>query len=244
MPPAPPWGILGVCSILCTSPAEWGPAGWGAGGVNLVRIGEKVIDRQRIHRMVDRILELRASGLSQQDVAHALGVDRTLVSRLESLGEVRRGQRLGLVGFPVGNRHDLEEVARSEGVDFVWLLTEDERRRFIGERSGADLLDEVMALIARARELDHLIFLGSDMRIRLVEALLGADRVTGIEIGTSPITEDRYVDPEAIRRLIRQLRSARDEGRSPRAGAASGVGSGGTGTGTAGAGGPDVPPRG
>ena len=221
------------------------PGGVGVGGVNLVRIGEKVIDRQRIHRMVDRILELRASGLSQQDVAHELGVDRTLVSRLESLGEVRRGQRLGLVGFPVGNRQELEEVARSEGVDFVWLLTEDERRRFIGERSGAALLNDVMALIARARELDHLIFLGSDMRIRLVEALLGPDRVTGIQIGTSPITEDRYVDPEAIRQVIRQLRNARDrdDGRSPRHGVASGVGSLGavTGTGTDGTAGADAP---
>ena len=221
------------------------PGGAGVGGVNLVRIGEKVIDRQRIHRMVDRILELRASGLSQQDVAHELGVDRTLVSRLESLGEVRRGQRLGLVGFPVGNRQELEEVARSEGVDFVWLLTEDERRRFIGERSGAALLNDVMALIARARELDHLIFLGSDMRIRLVEALLGPDRVTGIQIGTSPITEDRYVEPEAIRQVIRQLRNARDrdDGRSPRHGVASGVGSLGavTGTGTDGTAGADAP---
>ncbi|GAB6877146.1 transcriptional regulator [Thermaerobacter litoralis] len=179
--------------------------------MELVRIGDKVIDRQRIYRMVDRILELRASGLSQQDVAHELGIDRTLVSRLESLGEVRRGQKLGLVGFPVGNREALEEVARSEGVDFVWLLTEEERRRFIGERSGAALLNDLMALIARARELDHLIFLGSDMRIRLVEALLGPDRVTGIQIGTSPITEDRFVDPEALRQLIRQLRVPRED---------------------------------
>ena len=179
--------------------------------MELVRIGDKVIDRQRIYRMVDRILELRASGLSQQDVAHELGIDRTLVSRLESLGEVRRGQKLGLVGFPVGNREALEEVALSEGVDFVWLLTEEERRRFIGERSGAALLNDLMALIARARELDHLIFLGSDMRIRLVEALLGPDRVTGIQIGTSPITEDRFVDPEALRQLIRQLRVPRED---------------------------------
>ncbi|ADU52203.1 helix-turn-helix domain protein [Thermaerobacter marianensis DSM 12885] len=188
--------------------------------MDLVRIGDKVIDRQRIYRMVDRILELRASGLSQQDVAQELGIDRTLVSRLESLGEVRRGRKLGLVGFPVGNRQALEEVARSEGVDFVWLLTEEERRRFIGERSGAALLNDLMLLIARARELDHLIFLGSDMRIRLVEALLGPDRVTGIQIGTSPITEDRFVDPEQIRRLIRHLRVPRDEGRPPRDGAA------------------------
>ena len=179
--------------------------------MDLVRIGDKVIDRQRIYRMVDRILELRASGLSQQDVAHELGVDRSLVSRIESLGEVRRGRKLGLVGFPVGNRRELEELARAEGLDFVWLLTEEERRRFIAERSGAALLDDLMALIARARELDHLIFLGSDMRIRLVEALLGPDRVTGIQIGVSPITEDRYVDPEAVRQLVRHLRLAGPE---------------------------------
>lgn len=175
--------------------------------MELVRIGDKVVDRSRIHQMVDRMLELRASGLSQQDVADALGVDRTLVSRLESLGEVRRGRKLGLIGFPVGNRQELEELARREGIDFVWLLTEAERRAFINERSGAALLNDLMALIARARSLDHVIFLGSDMRIRLVEALLGPGRVTSIQIGVSPITSDQYVDVETIARLIRHLRS-------------------------------------
>lgn len=177
--------------------------------MDLVRIGEKVVDRNRIYRMVDRILELRASGLSQQDVADELGIDRTLVSRLESLGEVRRGRKLGLIGFPVENRRELEELARAEGIDFVWLLTEAERRAYIGEKNGAELLNDIMLLIARVRELDHVIFLGSDMRIRLVEALLGPERVTGIQIGVSPITEDRYVDPERIRQLVRNLKADR-----------------------------------
>ncbi|PZN12388.1 MAG: transcriptional regulator [Bacillota bacterium] len=175
--------------------------------MELIRIGDKVVDRTRIYRMVDRILELRASGLSQQEVADKLGIDRTLVSRLESVGEVRRGRRIGLVGFPVKNRQELEELARAEGIDFVWLLTDAERRAWVAEKSGAELLNEIMVLIAQARELDHVIFLGSDMRIRLVEALLGSDRVTGIQIGSSPITEDRYVNPERIRQLVRHLKA-------------------------------------
>jgi transcriptional regulator len=69
--------------------------------VDLIRIGEKIISRRRIDQYVSRMLELRAKGLSQAEVAGRLGVDRTLVSRLESLGEVRKGKRIAVVGFPI-----------------------------------------------------------------------------------------------------------------------------------------------
>lgn len=71
---------------------------------DLVRIGDKVIDRARLHRLIDQALDLRAGGASQQEVADRLGTDRTFVSRLETLGELRRGRRIGLVGFPVANK--------------------------------------------------------------------------------------------------------------------------------------------
>lgn len=174
--------------------------------MELLRIGEKVIDRTRVYRVVDKILELRASGLSQQEVANKLEIDRTFVSRLESIGEVRKGRKIGLVGFPVRNRGELEAVAREEGLDLVWLMTEAERQAYIRSKNGADLLNEIMALITRARECDSVIFLGSDMRIGLVEAILGQNNVIGIEIGPSPITEDKYVNPEQVRSLIRSLR--------------------------------------
>lgn len=175
--------------------------------MELLRIGEKVVDRGRVHRLVDRILDLRAAGMSQQDVADKLAIDRTFVSRLESLGEVRKGKRLALVGFPVQNRAELEAVAREEGVEFILLMTERERLDWVQSRSGAEVLNELMALISRAREFDAVIFIGSDMRIALVEGVVGP-KVVGIAIGTSPITEDKYVDPERLRSVIRSLKDA------------------------------------
>jgi hypothetical protein len=42
------------------------------------------------------------------------------------------------------------------------------------------------------------------MRIKLVEALLDKE-VIGVQIGESPIAEDKYVNPDDIRAIIRQL---------------------------------------
>lgn len=174
--------------------------------MDFLRIGEKVISPGRIHRTVDLILKLRQEGLSQQEVADRLGVDRTLISRLESLGEIRKGPRLALVGFPVANGPELTAVAREEGVEFIWLMSEAERWGYVREKGGAELINEFMALASQLESYDAVIFIGSDVRSRMVEAILGP-RVVSWEIGVSPLKEDRSVDPEQLRRLLRQLKS-------------------------------------
>lgn len=173
--------------------------------MHLIRIGDKVINRERIFHVVTRVLELRAGGLSQQEVAEKLDIDRTLISRLETIGEVRKGKKIALVGFPVQNGPELVEIAQAEGLDFILLMSEEERMDFARSQNGADLLNQVMALIARARECDAVIFIGSDQRLKMVEALVGPN-VIGVEIGFSPLHEDKYVDPVAIRDLIRSLK--------------------------------------
>ncbi len=173
--------------------------------MNVIRIGDKVLNPDRIHRTVDQILDLRQAGLSQQEVADRLGVDRTLISRLESLGEIRKGSQLALVGFPVGNAEDLNRVAREGGVDFILLMNEKERLRFVEEKSGVELVNTFMSLISQLKTYDIVIFIGSDMRIKMAEAILGP-RVISWEIGISPLTEDRWVNPEQLRQLIQQLK--------------------------------------
>ena len=86
--------------------------------MGLIRIGDKVVDRDKIDRAIDRVFEMRQSGASQQEAADAIGIDRTFVSRLENLGEVRKGQRVALVGF-VGNKDEIEAIARRAGIDYV-----------------------------------------------------------------------------------------------------------------------------
>jgi len=71
--------------------------GWNS----LLALGDKVVDRDRLYHVVDRVLELRAAGVSQLEVAQRLGTERSFVSRLEALGEIHRGARLALVGVPV-----------------------------------------------------------------------------------------------------------------------------------------------
>ncbi len=118
------------------------------------RIQDKMISKDKLNMALNNILELRARGLSQQEVADRLGVDRTFISRLETLGELRKGKTIAVIGFPVLNKSEIEELARREGVDFILLWTEEERNRFVSERSGAELMNEMMDLIARVRGID------------------------------------------------------------------------------------------
>jgi len=172
--------------------------------VQLIRIGDKVINPERIYRMVDRMLELRAQGHSQQEVAEILDVDRTLISRLESVGEMRKGKKIALVGFPLKNGPELVRMATAEGVDFILLMSDKERLDFARSQNGIEVLNQVMRWIARARACDAVIFIGSDERLKMVEALVGP-HVIGIQIGRSPMSEDVYVDPNEVRSLIRSL---------------------------------------
>jgi hypothetical protein len=178
--------------------------------LRLVRIGDKVINQERIFQVISRMLELRAQGMSQQEVAEQLAIDRTLISRLETIGEVRKGKKIALVGFPVQNRAELVEMAESEGLDFILIMSEVERLDFARSQNGADLLNTVMTLIGRARECDAVIFLGSDQRLKMVEALVGPN-VIGIEIGSSPMYEDKYVEPNMMRQLIQTLKGTHDK---------------------------------
>ena len=177
----------------------------GGFAVDLVRIGEKVVDRDKIRRAVDKILDLRATGLPQQEVADQLRIDRAFVSKVETMGEIRRGGRIALIGFPLKNKDEIGAIAASEGLDTVLLMNDVERWQWVKGRSGEVLIGDIMGLITAAKDCDAVIFIGSDMRIRLAEAILGP-KVLGIEIGTSPIKEDKYVDPEKVRALIREIR--------------------------------------
>ena len=169
-----------------------------------MRIGEKLIDKGRLLSNVERILDLRSNGLSQQETADRVGMDRAFISRLESLGEVRKGGRVALVGFPVGNKNEIHQMAREEGVDFVFLMDDEERWRYVRERSGLEVLNEIMAIISKLKIYDVVIFIGSDMRCNLVESIL-ENRVISVVIGASPIKQDAHINPEVIRKIIREV---------------------------------------
>lgn len=172
---------------------------------NLIRVGDKVIDRDRIDRTIDKLLDMRRNGVSQAEAAAAVGIDRPFVSRLENLGEIRKGRRVAPIGFPIGNKEDIERLAKKAGVDFVWLMNDVERWAYVEERSGIELLNDVVREISDFHQYDQVIFLGSDFRVRLIEAILG-EKVISVVIGKSPIKEDVNIDPEEMAALIEAVR--------------------------------------
>lgn len=173
--------------------------------MELIRLGEKIISRRKIDQIVSEVLSLRARGLSQTEVASRLGVDRTFVCRLENLGEIRKGRSLAVVGFPVLNKKEVQDALEREGVDFVFLMTEEERWDYIKKKSGVDLFDSIMELIAKAHSFDQVVVIGSTQRIKIFEAVLDKE-VVGFELGESPIQEDKYIDIEKIVELVRAIK--------------------------------------
>ena len=173
--------------------------------MDLIRIGEKVLSQEKLEREINKILQLRTGGLTQGEVARKLGIERTFVSRLESLGEIRKGKKVALVGFPIKNKDEILSIAREIGIDFVLLLTQQERIEFIENKSKTDLFNEIISIITRLIDFDLIIFLGSDKRVDVAEKLFSI-QVIGVEIGKSPITEDQYLDPEMILKILDEVK--------------------------------------
>src|SRR5690606_37529939 len=118
-----------VCTILCTK-RRGGPP------MQFYRIGDKLISLPKIQAMVEKILRMRMEGYSQQEVAQRLKLDRSLISRLESLGEVRKGARVAVVGFPIKNKEEVSRILQEAGVDYQLIWTEEERQQFVRDMDG------------------------------------------------------------------------------------------------------------
>jgi hypothetical protein len=142
--------------------------------MDFIRIGDKVISKEKLWSQIEKVLDLRVKGLSQQEAARRMSLDRTFISRLEALGEVRKGHRLAVIGFPIKNKEDLEHMLKNEGVEFFLIMSEAERWAFVRENSGLDLFNKVMELTTKLNGFDCLIVLGSNKRIKLYQEHYGA----------------------------------------------------------------------
>ena len=116
--------------------------------MNLVRVGDKVINKDKIYRTVDRLLDMRSEGLSQAEAASLIGTDRSFVSRLEGLGEVRKGSRIALIGFPIQNKEALDDLCREYGLDKVTKVVVGGAERIHTVRAGLREVDPEAELIA------------------------------------------------------------------------------------------------
>jgi len=173
--------------------------------MHFIRIGEKVISKEKINKEINKILELRTEGITQEGVARKLGVERTFVSRLESLGEIRKGKRIALIGFPIRNKEELTKSAKEIGIEYVLLFTQKERYEFIKEKNKIELFNKIIEIIIRLSDFDLIIFLGSDRRVPVVEKIFSV-QVIGKVIGHSPIKEDKYINPEKIIEIVKDIK--------------------------------------
>ncbi|MFO8191889.1 MAG: transcriptional regulator [Bacillota bacterium] len=167
----------------------------------IFRIGEKMISLDRSVRIVEKALELREQGLSQQDTAGKLQLDRSFVSRLESIGEIRKGSRVAVVGFPVANRDELNDICQQYGLDFFLVLNNRERWDLVRDSKALDFFNKMLELVTRLRQFDTLILITSEKWFQLAEALLDI-QIVYLTLGPTPIETDRTVGVERLKNTL------------------------------------------
>lgn len=170
----------------------------------LMRIGEKIISMPKIEESVRKILQLRSTGLSQQEVANLLGLDRTFISRLESIGEIRKGKKIAVFGFPIKNRDEIKKISAALGVDFIYVVNEEERWNLVQDKSALDFFNEAMELIAKLQAYDLVVLISSRRWLKIAEAFF-SNEIVFIELGPSPIKEDCLLNPDMFREIISKV---------------------------------------
>ncbi len=169
--------------------------------MEFIRIGDKVISKSKIQKEIDRILDLRAKGCSQQEAADLRGIDRSFISRVESIGEILKGRNIGVIGFPIKNKEQILASLHERGIFSCLIMSEAERMHFVGDRTGAELVNEIMTLLGEFRNYDTVIVMASDRRGRLIQALLD-QQVILLDIGSSPLTEDVHIEIERLEEVL------------------------------------------
>lgn len=186
-----------------------GARGGGERRVRFYRIGDKVVSRDKLADEIDAILTDREAGATQEEAARRHSVQRSFVSFLETLGEVRRGGRIALVGFPVANVEAVRELADRHAVDFTLVFRQAEREG-IESGSATDVFNSLLDTLATLRDYDVLVFLASDWRIKTIERILGRE-VVGLPLGHSPLREDVLVDLEQLDTVLAGVTGAATE---------------------------------
>ncbi len=169
-----------------------------------IRIGDKIISIDRAVRVLKQTLRLRSQGLSQQEVARRLFLDRSFISRLEAIGEIRKGRRIAIIGFPIENKQELIDICRERGLDFTYILNNQERWALVGREKALDFFNRVMEIISTLKGYDTLILLTSERWHKLAEALLDL-QIIFINLGSTPMKDDCWVDPLLFKQTLQDI---------------------------------------
>ena len=172
--------------------------------MEFVRIGDKVISKSKILKEVDNILALRAKGCSQQETADIRGIDRSFISRIENIGEIMKGRNIGVIGFPIKNKEQILSILHQRGIYNCLIMSEEERLHFVGDKTGTQLVNEIMTLLGEFRICDTVIVVASDRRGKLIQTLLDR-QVILLDIGSSPLTEDVHLDIKRLEEVLHAI---------------------------------------
>lgn len=174
--------------------------------MRVYRIGDKVISRDKLTDALDAIMEDREAGATQEEAARRAGVQRSFISFAETLGEIRRGPRVALVAFPVANGDEVRKLAERYALDFVLVVSQSQRES-IESGDATNVFNQLLETLAVLREFDTLVLIASDERVKTIERILGTE-VVGIELGSSPLRQDKLVDLEELDNVLTAVLSS------------------------------------
>jgi len=196
-----------MCTRLYTHCADEAGFAKGCDHVKLYRIGDKVVSESKLTDAIAAILEDREAGATQEEAARTHKVQRSFVSFLETLGEVRRGSRVALVGFPVANATEVKALAEKHALDLVLVLSQEERES-IETGDATAVFNTLLETIAVLRDYDTVVLLASDLRIKTMEKILVGE-IVGIPLGPSPLRTAVRVDIARLDEVLSSVMSAR-----------------------------------
>lgn len=164
------------------------------------RIGDKVVGHDKLVERIEAILADREGGATQNEAAADHGVDRSFISWLETLGEVRRGKRVAVIAFPVSNVAEVRSVCDERGVEMAMIISQAEREGFEAGRAD-DVFNLVLDTLADLKDFDVVIILASTKRTGAIEKILGRE-VIARSLGSSPLRHDVAVDLDELSDLL------------------------------------------
>lgn len=171
--------------------------------MELFRIGDKVISKDKLMLALEDVLLSRVKGATQEEAAARAGVPRSFVSNIETLGALRHGQKIAFIAFPLSNAREAMMLADSYGIDLSLALSQDDRER-VGEGTAADMFNRMIDTLAALKSFDTVVVAASDYRIDSFKRIIDGD-VVGIKLGESPITADQELDLEVLKRVFEEL---------------------------------------
>ena len=171
--------------------------------MELFRIGDKVISKEKLMSALEDILLSRVKGATQEEAAARAGVPRSFVSNIETLGALRYGKKIAFIAFPLSNAREAMALADSYGVDLSLALSQDDRQR-VGEGPAADMFNRMIDTLAALKSFDTVIIAASDYRIDSFKRIIDGE-VVGIKLGESPITSDQKLDLNVLKSVFEEL---------------------------------------